>query len=112
MQVVNVRDYRGLEREQVIYVGRNPEKYGFPRALAIGGHHGNHYVVGVHGAQGECVKLYRRWLWERMQAHDRSVTDALFSLEEGDLIGCWCHPKPCHADVIVAAAKWLQANPF
>ena len=26
----------------------------------------------------------------------------------GKTLGCWCHPLPCHADVIAA---WLDAQP-
>jgi hypothetical protein len=67
-----------------VYIGR-PSKWGNP------------FVVGKHGARGDCIELYKRWLREN---------EALFAaLDElrGLVLGCWCAPRPCHGDVLL----WL-----
>ncbi|MFN9645325.1 MAG: DUF4326 domain-containing protein [Cyanobacteriota bacterium] len=63
------------------YVGR-------PGAL------GNPFLVGRDGSQEEVIAKYRRWLWELAW--------------EGELaLLCWCHPLPCHAEVVRGAVLWL-----
>jgi len=72
-----------------VYVGR-PTKYGNP------------FVVGEHGRQGECVELFREWIWRDEQEWLR--TQAARELNGLDLV-CWCAPKPCHADVLLEIAN-------
>lgn len=54
------------------------------------------------------IAAYRKWLWVRIQAGDADVLKALRAMKEGDRIGCCCAPKACHADVVIAAARWLR----
>lgn len=105
MQVVNVRHFKGPARDAIVYVGRNPQKFGFPRSLPV---LGNPFVVGVHGQAGECAELYKHWLWDQMKSGNPEVLAALRSIQDGDNVGCWCAPKPCHANHVVAAAQWLR----
>jgi hypothetical protein len=72
---------------QAVYVGR-PTKWGNP------------FVVGVHGKQGECVELYRKWLMEQPAL----IQQAREELRGKDLV-CWCAPLPCHADVLMKMAN-------
>jgi len=60
---------------------------------------GNPFVVGKHGARGECIALYERWLLEN--------EELVASLDElrGLVLGCWCAPRPCHGDVLVRLAN-------
>lgn len=93
--VVNKRVHRGAGE----YVGR-------PTAL------GNPFIVGVHGAQGECVEKFRVYLWDRIKQKDPVIMAALQRLvqlaKQGDVtLVCWCKPRACHADVIKAAVEWL-----
>ena len=57
---------------------------------------GNPYSVTVYGRQ-EAIRLYRRWLWDRINERDE-VYDELKRLAElagrGDLtLICWCAPE-------------------
>jgi hypothetical protein len=63
---------------------------------------GNPFVVGVHGAQGECVELYRRWIQEDDQA---SLRERAQRELRGRSLVCWCAPLPCHADVLMEVAN-------
>lgn len=73
------------ERHQ-LYIGR-PSKWGNP------------FVVGKHGARGECIALYENWL--------RRNSQLVASLDElqGLVLGCWCAPQACHGDLLVRLAN-------
>lgn len=75
-----------------VYVGR-PTRWGNP------------FVVGRDGVEGECARRYRAYLWSNAE-----LLRALPELFERDL-ECWCAPKACHADALLAAARWAQENP-
>lgn len=56
---------------------------------------GNPFKIGTDGTRSEVIEKYRNWLMT--QPH------LIADLEElrGKRLGCWCHPKPCHGDVLV-----------
>ena len=101
--VLNKRDLSDpLPGNFRVYVGR-------PHAL------GNPFVLGKDGTRSEVVAKYKRWLWSNLQpnAVDKRVKLALHDLLQksrtGDLeLVCWCAPRECHADVLVAAINWLE----
>lgn len=60
---------------------------------------GNPYMIGIHGeTREEVIALYREWIQKQ--------TRLLARLPElrGKKLGCWCHPNPCHADVLAELA--------
>lgn len=65
-----------------IYIGR-PSKWGNP------------FEIGRDGTREEVIAKYRAWVVTK--------PDLMKSLPElkGKVLGCWCHPKPCHGDVLV-----------
>lgn len=65
-----------------VYIGRS-------------GPFGNPFEIGVDGTRKEVIEKYRRWV--------RTQPELLEQLEtlRDKVLGCWCHPKPCHGDVIV-----------
>ncbi len=65
-----------------VYIGR-PSKWGNP------------YSISSHRTREEVIELYRRYL--SGQAHLMAALPEL----EGKILGCWCHPLPCHGDVLV-----------
>jgi hypothetical protein len=75
-----------------VYVGRNP-KWLPPSKW------GNPFVVGTHGARGECIGLYEGWLRE-----NAALFAALDELR-GLVLGCWCAPRACHGDLLVRLAN-------
>ncbi len=79
-----------------VYIGRNPKGMAPSKW-------GNRFVVGVHGARGECVALHEADLRERLREDAALMT----SLEElrGLVLGCWCAPRACHGDVLMRLAN-------
>ena len=65
---------------------------------------GNPFKVGTDGTLPEVIQKYRAWLWKRMK-DDASVIDRLAAIAGRD-VKCWCAPKACHGDIVVAAAVW------
>lgn len=60
---------------------------------------GNPFVVGKHGARGECIELFREWAMNSDDAQARWIRDHVHELR-GKVLGCWCAPMPCHGDVL------------
>lgn len=61
--------------------------------------------VGGDYTREESVAQYKTWFKNKLQTDDEfreSVEDL-----HGDTLGCWCKPKACHGDVILA---YLRGN--
>lgn len=71
-----------------VYVGR-PSKWGNP------------FRLYRDGTRAEIIAKYEAWIQEPEQAH---LIEALPELR-GKVLGCWCAPKACHADVLVRLAN-------
>ena len=58
---------------------------------------GNPYPIGRYGNRDDVIVRYRRYFYNR-------IKDTLFREDVESLSGktllCWCHPLPCHADII------------
>lgn len=95
IHIANKKTHRG----EGVYVGR-------PTVL------GNPFVIGKDGDRAEVINKYRHWLWKEMQNKRGQVYAALQNLtrtaRNGDLtLVCWCHPEPCHANVLRACVEYL-----
>ncbi len=51
----------------------------------------------------EVVQQFREYITHRLQA-DPALREELAALK-GKLLGCWCHPEACHADVLAELAE-------
>jgi hypothetical protein len=56
---------------------------------------GNPFVIGKHGDRTTCIEKYRA----KLIANAERVQE-VESLR-GKVLGCFCHPQPCHGDVIL-----------
>lgn len=65
---------------------------------------GNPFRLKAEQERGSTLEQYRVWLWNEIRAGRVTIT----SLAElhGKTLGCWCHPRPCHGNVLEAAAAW------
>jgi hypothetical protein len=103
MKVVNVYDYGGREAAEaasVVYCGR-PSPLGNPYS-----HMGNTLAKFRVKNRDEALDKYRRWLYHELTNGNKQVIEALENLKENDVLGCFCKPKACHCDIIIAAWKW------
>jgi hypothetical protein len=68
-----------------VYIGR-PSKWGNP------------FVIGRDGTREEVVEKYRAYLYSSGLIKD------ICELKD-KVLGCWCHPKLCHGDVLAEEAN-------
>jgi hypothetical protein len=61
---------------------------------------GNPFKIGVNGdSRGLVIKRY----WEYIQTRP-DLIKAIPELK-GKRLGCWCHPLPCHGDLLAILAN-------
>lgn len=85
-----------------VYIGRKSRRH----------HYGNPFIIGVHGSRDEVVKMCHSWLRGRAYSlvePDRRIwiLQNLNSLE-GEILGCWCEPLPCHGNVYIQLLKEIK----
>lgn len=96
-RVVNVRDRKkGVTWD--VYAGRGRCPCG-PRCAHFGGF-GNPYPPEEHGERAPL--LYVDHVAERLRTQ-MGFRHAIAALK-GKVIGCWCAPAPCHANVLARLA--------
>lgn len=78
-----------LAPPDAVYVGR-PSPWGNP------------YRVDSGLTQEEAVSLYREWITRDSNAELRRQARRTL---RGKHLVCWCHPLPCHADVLLEIAN-------
>lgn len=78
--------------EYDVYIGR-PSKWGNPFThIADKTTLAKYIVKNRH----EAIDSYRNWL---LNGDGKHLLDDIHELE-GKVLGCWCHPKSCHGDVL------------
>lgn len=97
-KVVHVNDTLG-DKDVRVFIGR-------PSVL------GNPFRIGRDGSREEVIFKYRRWLWSEIKKQGRVYKELVGLLEfeqqvEEIQLACFCHPLPCHGDVLMKALNWL-----
>ena len=59
----------------------------------------NTFKIGKDGTREEVIEKYRCYIVERLKK-DPKLKDELKQMK-GKNLGCWCHPEPCHGDVLI-----------
>ena len=67
---------------------------------------GNPFVIGRDGERDEVIALYRKYLWNRLNAGDSEIGLYELASLHNRKLGCYCSPAPCHGDVLAKAAAW------
>lgn len=93
--------------QKVFYVGR-PSPLGNPFPTKRNSFSEKIYTVA------DSLKLYKKWLWEKIKSKDAAVLDALEEIAEAEEITllCWCVDADgkgeCHARIIIECVEWLK----
>ena len=110
IQIINGKQ-DGFTGRNKIYIGRGNRQYNLRQSPLA-----NPFPISFDCNREQSIQLYRRWLWNQIQADNDVVVANLFHLcnriKEGQetILTCWCHPKPCHGDVIIRCVHWMLAN--
>ena len=75
------------------------ERYDVYVGRGRGSRWGNPFKSPRDGSRDEVIAKYERWLVSQPE-----LMAALPELR-GKVLGCWCAPKPCHADVLLRLAN-------
>lgn len=78
-----------------VYVGR-PSKWGNPYS-----HKDGTKAEFKVDSREQAIAAYREWITQGDGAH---LLEHLHELK-GKILGCWCHPLACHADVLAELAE-------
>jgi Domain of unknown function (DUF4326) len=89
--------------EYDVYVGRLPLPEDAPPGSD--GFWGNPWKAGRDGTRAEVIERYERYVLSEPRMLER-----LPELR-GKTLGCWCAPKPCHADVLLRMANERELPP-
>jgi len=92
-EVVNIKS--GAKYD--VYIGR--------AGKGMSGYFGNPFKIGEDGDREQVIQKYKEWFWNRVN-EDVEFRNRVIELK-GMTLGCFCHPKLCHGDVIIA---WLEAG--
>lgn len=76
-----------------VFIGR-PSKWGNP------------FVIGADGTRKEVIEKYEEWLLGQPE-----LLADLHELRDKSL-GCFCHPKACHGDVLIKYINQLDYMEF
>lgn len=68
---------------------------------------GNPYPEAEYGRE-RCIELFREDFHDRLQS-DPEFRRAVENLQ-GEVLGCYCKPRPCHGDVIVEFLRSLDGS--
>lgn len=63
---------------------------------------GNPFIIGKDGTREEVIEKYRKWIMT--QPH---LLSSLHELK-GKVLGCWCHPKSCHGEVLIELVNGIR----
>jgi hypothetical protein len=96
-RVVNISSFgsfdslkQAVRRGQAVYIGRAMHSHRLPQSPFA-----NPFLLGKEGNRKEVTAKYRAWLLQQPK-----LVGMLGELKGKDLV-CWCHPRPCHGDVLV-----------
>jgi len=100
-QVVRIRRQGGVVVQDCdVYIGREVTMGGWNLPTSKWA---NPYAVKVYG-RDQCLRLYETYI--------RGRSDLIAALPElkGKRLGCWCHPEPCHGDILIRLYREFVGN--
>lgn len=109
VKVAHIRpEYNDLKEwmndENNVYIGRkgivfiNNER--FPKEDSIWH---NPFKIDTDTTREDVLKKYVKYIKEKLDG-DPLLVNKLLELK-GKKLGCWCHPKLCHGDILVKMIK-------
>lgn len=89
-----------IENPDNIYIGRGGivfiDKQRFPKQSS---EFANPFKIGKDGTRDEVLAKYEKYITEKLEK-DNFFQQRLVRLK-GKNLGCWCHPEPCHGDILL-----------
>jgi Domain of unknown function (DUF4326) len=80
-----------------VHLKRDPDCYRVDRATALG----NPFDLASEAQRTAVIRAHKEYLWLVVSRGFEPVAAA-------EKLGCWCAPKPCHADNYVALFEYWE----
>lgn len=97
--VVNIRDAEFDE-----YIGRQVTRRSSRGRLHLNrSPFANPFPIGTGLSREQSIHLFTGWLYARPDLMRRARLELA-----GKRLACWCHPQPCHGDVLAAIVDLTQ----
>ena len=99
-EVIHCKDTAAIRAagDRYIYVGR-PTKWGNPFS-----HRYNTKAIHKTDTREEAVSKYEEYLIK-----NKDLVHSLIELK-GKVLGCWCSPKLCHAQILAKHADMIEEH--
>jgi len=102
--------YEWMNDKNNIYIGRagviflcktahdniNSPKERFPKKSS---NFANPFKIGKDGTREEVIEKYKIYIISKLEENDE-LKEELINMK-GKNLGCWCHPEPCHGDILL-----------
>lgn len=98
-EVLNYYHIGKMIPDGAVYIGRAMPHYGLAKSKFA-----NPFKLTKDEPRGTTLDKYKSWLWNEIRLGNITVND-LAELKDKDLV-CFCHPKPCHGDILIRAVQW------
>jgi predicted secreted protein len=89
-----------IEAPNHVYIGRRGivfiDKKRFPQTDSIWA---NPFKIKANQTRLEVITQYETYIRHKL-TNDAQLVQQLLELK-GKILGCWCHPEPCHGDVLL-----------
>jgi hypothetical protein len=89
-----------------VYIGRKGivfiDKVRYPKNNSIWS---NPFKIDKNNDRSDVIKKYKNYIVQKIESEN--LQDQLLQLENKNL-GCWCHPEPCHGDVLVELIEYYK----
>jgi Domain of unknown function (DUF4326) len=110
VEVINGKTHGFLGRNK-IYIGRKNKAYHLKESVLH-----NQFTIGRDGDRSSVIAKYQEWLKTEVKRGLAGQESPVFNelvritnlVRQGESIQlcCWCHPQPCHGDVIKTCIEW------
>jgi hypothetical protein len=115
LPIVNLKNFRNKESldasfgENWMYIGRGDSRKWLERSPLANPYSSKSYAVAIKcKTKEEAIAEYRKWLWSKIKVCDEKVMAELYKIKKTTVLVCYCHPEPCHGEVVRKAAEWVQ----
>ena len=91
----------GLDRDDVLYIGRAMPQYRLSRSI-----YANPFRITGSETRTEVIARYAAWLAVRPEI---IASLRVLPLDTDVVFACWCTPLPCHGEILVALRQqWRE----
>lgn len=101
IKVVKVAAWTARYHPEIRYMGRSTAGW-------LESEFHNPFHIGKDGTRAQVLLKFIQYWYAPEQAGLRAR--ALRLIRDTDILGCWCHPLPCHCEIIAGYLAWKRAE--